>query len=150
MSGTDGWCVIKMFIVNLKQQQLLQQPAFKALDLKCTFRGENETHFLYLWHVSRLIWHLLFYSVTIKNLSDFHVHVNKLMSLCPRREEEVRVDSESMTLVNRKLLNTSPEGNMTHLPGHEYPMKDPFNVEMKKGTHLLNCKWESISLLSCA
>lgn len=75
-----------------------------------------------------------------QNSADFHVHVNRLMSLCPRQREEVRVDSESMTLVNRKLLNTLPEGNMTHLPGHEYPMKDPFNVEMKKGTHLLNCK----------
>lgn len=40
--------------------------------------------------------------------------------------------SESMTLVIRKLLNTLPEGDLTHLPGYEYPMKGPFNVEMKR------------------
>lgn len=43
-------------------------------------------------------------------------------------EEEVSVDSESITLVNRKLFNTLPEGEPTHL--HDYHMKRPFYVEI--------------------
>lgn len=70
-------------------------------------------------------------------LTFISVCVNRLMTLCPHWEEEVPADSESMTLVNRKLLNTLPGGRK---PGSSaWPWishEGPFNVEMTKSTHL--------------
>lgn len=78
----------------------------------------------------------------------------KFMSLCPCCKEEVWANSESLTLVNRKLFNTLPEGILTHLPGHEYPMRSllmwklkkkkkghtPFKLQMRKYLLAFKCR----------